>query len=381
MGVSGVHKNSFAGRVKMAASILSGQPVDDDSQSDSDDASVSFNPIRAQITKISTFLEDVQLDPLPDNYRLAYEYLNGGSPRIRKAVDAQLNKNGRLCNALVTEILDECEGRMNVQELNRLMANGEALLGSGHKTLAASGKENADYEQALKSKIDILKDLDPAENKDMPIEAQFNALLKITKQMIQSTKKAKDNLESNAKQINTMRKRLDEANAMAQSDQLTGLPNRWAFEQQFTAATIRSKEKFEPLAVAFLDIDYFKQVNDTHGHEAGDRVLQLVAKHLNSFTNGNCHLARHGGEEFVLVFEGLNAREAKELLDDAREKMAEKSLKNKETGETIGQVTFSGGVADFRPSEPNRQVLRNADSALYKAKHEGRNQILVFEDK
>jgi diguanylate cyclase len=176
-----------------------------------------------------------------------------------------------------------------------------------------------------------------------------------------------------------MRKRLDEANAMAQSDQLTGLPNRWAFEQQFTAATIRSKEKFEPLAVAFLDIDHFKQVNDTHGHEAGDRVLQLVAKHLNSFTNGNCHLARHGGEEFVLVFEGMNASEAKILLDDAREKLAVKSLKNKETGETIGQVTFSGGIANFRPSEPNRQVLRNADAALYRAKHEGRNQILVFE--
>lgn len=381
MGVLESHKGSFAGRMRMAASILTGQTDTHDPDHLAENGATHFNPIRAQITKISDFLEDVLLDPIPDNYRLAYEYLNGGSPRIRDAVDIKLRNNGRLSNDIVTEILDECEGRMNVQELNSLMINGSALLASGHKVLSTSGKESADYAATLKSNISVLQELEPSENKDMPIEAQFNALLKITRQMMSSTKKAKEALEINSGQLSTMRKRLDEANAMAQSDQLTGLPNRWAFEQRYTAAVIRSKEKFEPMSVAFLDIDHFKQVNDVHGHEAGDRVLQLVAKHLSGFANGQCHLARHGGEEFVLVFEGINALEAKDILDDAREQMAEKSLKNRDTGESIGQVTFSGGVADFRPSEANRQVLRDADAALYNAKNQGRNQILVFEGK
>jgi diguanylate cyclase len=192
-----VHRNSFTDRMMMAASILSGHAVSEQAGDRDDDAAVSFNPIRAQIVKIQGSWKTFSSTRLPDNYRLAYEYLNGGNPRIRKSVDNKLNNNGRLSNELVSEILDECEGRMDVQELSTLMSTGEALLGSGHKTLATSGKENAEYAEALRSNIDVLKDLDPTQNRDLPIEAQFNALLKITKQMMQSTQKAKESLESN----------------------------------------------------------------------------------------------------------------------------------------------------------------------------------------
>ncbi|MEZ5710847.1 MAG: GGDEF domain-containing protein [Blastomonas sp.] len=360
----------------MAASILAGHSDEDESKPVADSDEV--NAGRSQYLKIYDFLEEVQLDPLPDHYKLAWEYLNGGNHKLRKAIDTKLNSNGRLSGDLVCEIMDECEGQMSVQDMAALVAEGETLLNSGHKALSKSGKESEAYAETLKSRLDWMANLDPAEHHDMPIEAQFNALLKITKQMLSSTKKARDSLAESTEKLAAMRSKLDEANNMAQSDQLTGLPNRWAFEKQFTAATIRAKEKFEPLSVAFIDIDHFKKVNDTHGHEAGDRVLQLVAKHLDRYTNGQCHLARHGGEEFVIVLEGHTAREAKELMDQAREELAEKSLVNKDTGDSIGQVTFSGGVADYNPSESSRQLLRNADSALYKAKNGGRNRVVIF---
>ncbi|WP_373486801.1 GGDEF domain-containing protein [Blastomonas sp.] len=362
--------------MKLAASILAGQgaAADDEAQQDS----VHENISRQQYMKVISFLEQVQLDPLPDHYRLAWEYLNGGNNMLRDAVNGKLDANGRLSAEMVAEILDECEGHIKVKDLNALVAESEALLTGGFKMLSKSGKESEAYADALQSRLDWMRDLDPSEQSDMPIEAQFQALMKITSQMMKSTRKASQSLDQSTKQLTAMRTRLDEANTKAQRDQLTGLPNRWAFEQQFSAAIIRAKERFEPLSVAFIDIDHFKSVNDTHGHEAGDRVLQLVAKHLDRFGRGNCHLARHGGEEFVIVLENTSTAEAKEQIDVVREDLAERSLVNRDNGSSIGKVTFSAGIAAFNPSEPNRQVLRNADAALYEAKNSGRNQVRIF---
>ncbi|WAC23721.1 GGDEF domain-containing protein [Blastomonas sp. SL216] len=370
-------RGNLRDRMKLAASILAGQGK---AEEDAPKQETVFENIKKQhYLKIFSFLEQVQLDPLPDNYKLAWEYLNGGNNTLRAAVNRKLDTNGRLSSETVAEILDECEGQMKVQDLNSLVAESESLLAGGFKTLSKSGKESMAYAEALQTRLDWMRDLDPAEQADMPIEAQFKALLKITTQMMQSTKKASESLDESTKKLSQMRSRLDEANDKAQRDQLTGLPNRWAFEQQFSAATIRAKERFEPLSVAFIDIDHFKQVNDTHGHEAGDRVLQLVAKTLDRFARGNCHLARHGGEEFVIVLENTTTAEAKQQIDAVREDLAERSLVNKESGQPIGRVTFSAGVAPFIPGEANRQVLRNADAALYEAKNTGRNQVLIYQ--
>lgn len=369
-------RGNLRDRMKLAASILAGQAkVESDAPREE---TVFENISKLQYLKIFSFLEQVQLDPLPDHYRLGWEYLIGGNNMLREAVNRKLDVNGRLSAEIVAEILDECEGQIKVKDLNSLVAESSALLAGGCKTLNKSGKESQAYAEVLQSRLDWMRDLDPVDQADMPIEAQFKALLKITSQMMQSTKKASESLDQSTRKLSQMRSRLDEANDKAQRDQLTGLPNRWAFEQQFTAATIRAKERMEPLSVAFIDIDHFKLVNDTHGHEAGDRVLQLVAKTLDRFGHGNCHLARHGGEEFVIVLENTSTSEAKAQIDVVREELAERSLINRDNGEAIGQVTFSGGVAPFNPSEPNRQVLRNADAALYEAKNSGRNKVVIF---
>lgn len=361
----------------MAASVLAGQQPSADGQDEGEIEIASSGISKDQYFKIFEFLRELQLDPTPDNYRMAWEYMLGGNNRLRVRLDEALTAHGRLSNDLVSDILTENDGVMSLEDLTGLVGEGEKLLAIGERALATSGKDSAAYAKALETRLDYIKGLDPSEQHDMPIEAQFKALLKITGQMLASTKKAKDTLAGSTEKIGAMRKRLDEANAMAQRDQLTGLPNRWAFEKQYAAATIRAKERFEPLTVAFIDIDHFKLVNDTHGHEAGDRVLQLVSEHLNTHANGNCHLARHGGEEFVVVFENHSCAEARGILDEAREALASRNLVNRETGQTIGQVTFSAGIADYDPRDGNRQVLRNADAALYAAKHGGRNQVRV----
>ena len=120
-----------------------------------------------------------------------------------------------------------------------------------------------------------------------------------------------------------------------------------------------------------------KAIAVTHGHEAGDRILKAVADSLAEITNDCCHVARHGGEEFVMLFEGVTVDGAWELLDEARLRLASRRFINRRNDKPFGLVTFSGGVADVFKYPNVRAALKAADDALYRAKHDGRNQIAV----
>jgi diguanylate cyclase len=192
--------------------------------------------------------------------------------------------------------------------------------------------------------------------------------------MRRSRELEKQMLRSEA-QSRTLRRRLDEARHTADHDHLTGLPNRRAFETLFEEQYRQARAAMEPLCVAFCDIDHFKAINDGHGHEAGDRVLKLVAECLAHLSNDRCHVARHGGEEFVLLLRGDTQAEAVAKLDLLREQLAARRLVNRATDEPFGQVTFSAGVADVFACGDPRTALRAADGALYRAKNSGRNRV------
>ncbi|MCB2076880.1 MAG: GGDEF domain-containing protein, partial [Novosphingobium sp.] len=130
----------------------------------------------------------------------------------------------------------------------------------------------------------------------------------------------------------------------------------------------------------FCDIDHFKRINDSHGHEAGDRVLKAVARSLAKISDDKCHVARHGGEEFVILLRGQTLDEALRTLDEARRTMAERRLVNRANDIPFGRITFSGGVADVFAHASPREALKAADDALYVAKNQGRNRILTASD-
>ena len=138
-----------------------------------------------------------------------------------------------------------------------------------------------------------------------------------------------------------------------------------------------ARAKGEVLSLAFCDVDRFKLINDTHGHDAGDRVLCAVAGTLNEHAGDACFVARHGGEEFVLLFYGMDKEEARVKLDAIRRAQAARQLMNRETGKPFGRVTFSGGVAEVTEDSDTRSALTRADAALYRAKEEGRNRVVI----
>ena len=122
---------------------------------------------------------------------------------------------------------------------------------------------------------------------------------------------------------------------------------------------------------------------DTHAASvflAGDRVLKFVGTLLAKISDDKCHVARHGGEEFVMLFRGFTVAEAAKVVDDTRADLAERNLVDRKTGERMDHVTFSGGVADVFAFEEPRDALKAADRALYLAKEHGRNRVYIASD-
>ena len=208
-------------------------------------------------------------------------------------------------------------------------------------------------------------------------DAWLGRLRAAMQEMIDKSRAVEAQMRESQKQTKLLKKNLDHARKAAEQDHLTGLPNRRAFEATLREAALRAQANGKALSIAFCDIDHFKQINDVHGHDVGDRILKFVGKLLSDISNDTCHVARHGGEEFVMLFEGQSTKAACEIVDAARIDLSQRTLVNKTTGERLEQVTFSAGIADVAAFDDAREALRAADAAMYDAKSDGRNRVYI----
>ncbi|MFB9868982.1 diguanylate cyclase [Vreelandella sulfidaeris] len=155
-------------------------------------------------------------------------------------------------------------------------------------------------------------------------------------------------------------------------DSMTGLYNHSTTTELITKALAQAHREKSQQALAMIDIDHFKQVNDTHGHLAGDQVIITLARLLKSRLRLSDIIGRYGGEEFAVLLKGVDAEQATTLIDRLREDFA---LVDFHAGDVSFQCTFSAGISCF-PEHPSTESLRlNADQALYQAKRLGRNQV------
>ncbi len=159
-------------------------------------------------------------------------------------------------------------------------------------------------------------------------------------------------------------------------DAMTGLYNRRFLEEYVTTLVATSQRRASPFSILMLDLDYFKQVNDTFGHEAGDKVLKTLSEILVKTVRGSDMVVRYGGEEFLIVLLDTAADQAINVAEKIRAKVEDTKIP---LPGTILQKTISIGVAEF-PSDTDTfwQVVKFADVALYEAKTRGRNRVLRF---
>jgi diguanylate cyclase (GGDEF)-like protein len=169
-------------------------------------------------------------------------------------------------------------------------------------------------------------------------------------------------------------------------DKLTSLKNRGYFEEKSKAFLVNTEKikqdnrrqwtGFNDISFLFFDIDHFKKINDTYGHDIGDEVLKKVADLLKSSLRVGDIVARWGGEEFVAILLGAKEKDAKTKAEEIRKKVEEMSFDNP----ADLKITMSIGVAEFEIGKNFEDMVKHSDEALYKAKETGRNKVVVYSE-
>jgi diguanylate cyclase len=180
-----------------------------------------------------------------------------------------------------------------------------------------------------------------------------------------------------SKRVDALQTQLAEAQKQAELDALTEIANRRGFDRAIKEWSLLAAKSKQPLSVAMVDIDDFKRINDTYGHQVGDRVLLCLAQRLVEDAGDNQFVARVGGEEFAVLFRTTT-------MDSAVERMTAtlKRIAGLDYVFTIGgeeqrlRFTCSAGVTEFNPSEGADDTVKRADRALYEAKRAGKNRAV-----
>ena len=178
--------------------------------------------------------------------------------------------------------------------------------------------------------------------------------------------------------VETLQKRLSDMEVEATLDPLTCVGNRRRFQLALAHMVAASKQTSTPLSLAMVDIDHFKQINDTHGHPVGDRVLICVAQKLAKAVRQTDVVARYGGEEFAMLLANVGAADVESRLKQLLVEIGASSYEYDIPGgtETV-TFTVSCGLADFNSNESEDDFVKRADEALYEAKHKGRNRLVA----
>jgi diguanylate cyclase len=321
------------------------------------------------LSDIGSFLLTHRLEVNSFTLAIAHDVLTGADPKLARLLEERVISRQPVSMHWLEDACRSIGRNDGVAQLDALMTKLEHSIQDFGQTTGAAKNAASDYNSALEQHVNELEQVSKA-------GVVITELANIARLMLDRTREIEKEMSRSENQTRSLQRSLEEARRSAEMDHLTGLPNRRAFEgvlERETAAAIEAKE---PMCVAICDIDHFKRVNDTHGHEAGDRVIRAVAQTLAKISNEHCHVARHGGEEFVVLFRGKSIEEAWQVLDEARDAMAERRLVNRATDIPFGRITFSGGIADVLSHASPREAMKAADDALYAAKAAGRNLIV-----
>lgn len=302
------------------------------------------------------------IEPNPANYELVYRHVVMHEPRLEEAM-TELIRTGYAPASLMAA------SGISDEDLRGMLESAQDNLAAIEKTIEKSSKDAKGFGDALEGGANAMAG-------QMPNPA-VESLIQLTRKMIERTRAAEEELRARSRTMTNLKMSLSEAQIQADTDALTGLSNRRAFERMLGAGGARAVMSGQPMSLAICDIDHFKNVNDTYGHDVGDRVLQFVSSVLQESCGKQGMVSRHGGEEFVVIFENKAPDSAYEIIDAARRDLEQRHIVNKDTNEPISNITFSAGVSALDGSGDVGHLLRSADRALYRAKGSGRNCVVM----
>ncbi|HHI77081.1 MAG TPA: diguanylate cyclase [Gammaproteobacteria bacterium] len=311
----------------------------------------------------------------PRNYAVWFEYVRGENAELKNELQSLIDADAAFTPQLNEQLFEKYASECNVEQFLKIRNEMNDLM----EDVAGSLHEVGDEAARFGGRLDGVMENVQRSNSLEDIRDLLRSLVEETRTMRRSTQLLHEHLEAKSREIALLQEELEQERRRASSDPLTGLPNRRAFTEALEKLT-QDATGPEQLALLIVDIDHFKNVNDTHGHLIGDRVIRFLAQVLKQHTKGQDLAARYGGEEFVVLLPNTGLRGATVVAEQIRAAMSEAKLVRSDNKQPLGRITVSIGVAAYQPGEDPMDLVNRADQALYRSKQGGRNKVTVDMD-
>jgi diguanylate cyclase len=309
--------------------------------------------------------------PTPPNFMVWYTHLTGENPELSRAIEGLINNKQGFSEGQNAQLYDQYfASGSEIGDLATASARLDGVISKVLSELGVAGEDATRYTEALTAFNIGLRQRDLG-----AVQKSVETVVSETRRMVERNQILEKQLATSSTEINSLRQDIEDLRQVTLMDALTGIANRKCFDQRLREATRDAQEAGTPLALVMVDIDHFKRFNDTYGHPLGDEVLRLVARMLRDGTKGRDLVARYGGEEFAIILANTKLENGVIVADQLRESVARKQVMRKGTGETLGAITLSMGVAAYVPGEKTDELIARADQALYLAKRTGRNRV------
>jgi diguanylate cyclase len=325
--------------------------------------SIDFDYADSLAKQAMDLMSKYRVPPSPDNFSIWFRYAARSSAELNKTIDVLIGNRRPFDEATNRDLvriylLGDQQGDLS-DKIRKLVHSARDLLTSAID----------DQKAQIKTLHDVSIRADQADPKFL-IGNLLDELLKATSR----AKTLEIGFVKTSHELDKMRETLARSDQSAKTDPLTGLANRRGLDEKLHAAQIRAMERGDALSILLVDIDHFKRFNDTYGHRVGDQVLRLTAGMFRQQLRHSDFAARYGGEELIGVLEDADLKTTQAIAERIRVAVCERKVRKRSTGEDLGAITVSIGVAEFQPGESVTDLIERADRALYCAKHAGRNR-------
>ncbi len=316
-------------------------------------------------------MKKLDIPMTPKNYTILYQYVGGEDHELNSVMDVMMKRNEQFTEDIMDMLYEQFGGDIHESEMIKLRNELQILVTELYSSIGEMAGQSNHFSSSI---IDMAQKISGAESV-LKIREIVSEIVSETRDFGEKSAHIGARFDAAQEEMTVLREALSSLQDEVRRDELTGIANRRAFDEMLDKQISLSKRKSRPFSLLLIDVDHFKNINDTFGHTIGDEVLRFIAKRIESRIRKEDLAARFGGEEFTVLLPETLINSAVSVAEGIRSYFSKTRLNRDSKPKTIGKVTISVGVAEYINGETATELINRADSALYKAKKNGRNQI------
>ncbi|WP_210542530.1 GGDEF domain-containing protein [Rhodoferax sp. PAMC 29310] len=307
----------------------------------------------------------------PISFTVWYEYVSGMNSWLTQAVALAMASEARLSGATLLRLYQEGVAEVDPSTMYKIANELQQTMAGMGEQASKTAQRAGQFDEQLQGLTTALGNSDAAGVTTLISQAREGTAL-----MRSSVGELEQQVTAGRHEIARLQNELVRVRDEVLLDPLTQILNRRGFDEKLAVMIAQAPEPGCSHGLVMLDIDFFKQVNDTHGHVMGDRVLQAIGDVLRSCAAEKAYsVARYGGEEFAILMPDASLEQAQKMAELVRQRTRAMRIRDRRTKEVVLSVTVSGGVAVMQLGDDKQRWIHRADSALYQSKKAGRDRV------